>query len=81
MPHINLHHHYQVSKCGIKFILLADQLITPSRLTILKMNSGLFYLRKAAGYGIKKFEPRHDKTNILALPPAWIQTSLRICAV
>jgi hypothetical protein len=27
------------------------------------------------------FEPRHDKTNIVRLRPAWIQTSLRICAV
>jgi hypothetical protein len=23
-------------------------------------------------------EPRHDKTNIMGLRPAWIQTSLRI---
>jgi hypothetical protein len=27
------------------------------------------------------FEPCHDKTNIMGLRPAWIQTSLRICAV
>jgi hypothetical protein len=27
------------------------------------------------------FEPSHDKTNIVRLPPAWIQTSLRIRAV
>jgi hypothetical protein len=27
------------------------------------------------------FEPRHDKTNVMRLRPAWIQTSLRICAV
>jgi hypothetical protein len=27
------------------------------------------------------FEPLHDKTNIVRLRPAWIQTSLRICAV
>jgi hypothetical protein len=27
------------------------------------------------------FEPRHDKTNIVRLLPAWIQTSLRIRAV
>jgi hypothetical protein len=27
------------------------------------------------------FEPRHDKTNIMGLRPAWIQTSLRIRAV
>jgi hypothetical protein len=27
------------------------------------------------------FEPRHDKTNIMVLRPAWIQTSLRIRAV
>jgi hypothetical protein len=26
-------------------------------------------------------EPRHDKTNIMGLQPAWIQTSLRIRAV
>jgi hypothetical protein len=26
-------------------------------------------------------EPRHDKTNIVRLRPAWIQTSLRIRAV
>jgi hypothetical protein len=26
-------------------------------------------------------EPRHDKTNIMGLQPAWIQTSLRIHAV
>jgi hypothetical protein len=26
-------------------------------------------------------EPRHDKTNIVGLRPAWIQTSLRIRAV
>jgi hypothetical protein len=24
-----------------------------------------------------KYEPRHDKTNIVGLRPAWIQTSLR----
>jgi hypothetical protein len=28
-----------------------------------------------------KFEPRHDKTNIMGLRPVWIQTSLRIRAV
>jgi hypothetical protein len=27
------------------------------------------------------FEPRHDKTNIMGLRPAWIQTSLRIRTV
>jgi hypothetical protein len=27
------------------------------------------------------YEPRHDKTNIVGLRPAWIQTSLRIRAV
>jgi hypothetical protein len=27
------------------------------------------------------YEPRHDKTNIMRLRPAWIQTSLRIRAV
>jgi hypothetical protein len=27
------------------------------------------------------YEPCHDKTNIVRLRPAWIQTSLRICAV
>jgi hypothetical protein len=27
------------------------------------------------------YEPRHDKTNIMGLRPAWIQTSLRIRAV
>jgi hypothetical protein len=26
-------------------------------------------------------EPRHDKTNIVGLRPAWIQTSLHILAV
>jgi hypothetical protein len=26
-------------------------------------------------------EPRHDKTNVMRLQPAWIQTSLRIHAV
>jgi hypothetical protein len=30
---------------------------------------------------VKTFEPRHDKTNIMGLRPAWIQTSLRIRAV
>jgi hypothetical protein len=29
----------------------------------------------------KTYEPRHDKTNIVRLRPAWIQTSLRIRAV
>jgi hypothetical protein len=29
----------------------------------------------------KIYEPRHDKTNIMGLRPAWIQTSLRIHAV
>jgi hypothetical protein len=28
-----------------------------------------------------KYEPRHDKTNIVRMRPAWIQTSLRIRAV
>jgi hypothetical protein len=28
-----------------------------------------------------KYEPRHNKTNIVQLRPAWIQTSLRIRAV
>jgi hypothetical protein len=28
-----------------------------------------------------KIEPRHDKTNVMRLRPAWIQTSLRIRAV
>jgi hypothetical protein len=27
------------------------------------------------------YEPRHDKTNIVRLRPAWIQTSLRIRVV
>jgi hypothetical protein len=27
------------------------------------------------------FEQRHDKTNIMGLPPAWIQTNLRISTV
>jgi hypothetical protein len=30
---------------------------------------------------VSKNEPRHDKTNIVRLRPAWIQTSLRIRAV
>jgi hypothetical protein len=30
---------------------------------------------------LKQNEPRHDKTNIMCLRPAWIQTSLRIRAV
>jgi hypothetical protein len=30
---------------------------------------------------VKKYEPCHDKTNIMRLRPAWIQTSLRIRAV
>jgi hypothetical protein len=29
----------------------------------------------------KQYEPRHDKTNIVRLRPAWIKTSLRIRAV
>jgi hypothetical protein len=29
----------------------------------------------------KIYEPCHDKTNIVRLRPAWIQTSLRIRAV
>jgi calmodulin len=29
----------------------------------------------------KIYEPRHDKTNVMRLRPAWIQTSLRIRAV
>jgi hypothetical protein len=32
-------------------------------------------------YFISTFEPRHDKTNVMRLRPAWIQTSLRIRAV
>jgi hypothetical protein len=28
-----------------------------------------------------RYEQRHDKTNIMGLRPAWIQTSLRIRAV
>jgi hypothetical protein len=35
-----------------------------------------FYHRNLKGY-----EPHHDKTNIMRLQPAWIQTSLRIRAV
>jgi hypothetical protein len=31
--------------------------------------------------GIHKIEPCHNKTNIVRLRPAWIQTSLRIRAV
>jgi hypothetical protein len=27
------------------------------------------------------YEPLHDKTNIMGLRPAWIQTSLRIRAI
>jgi hypothetical protein len=30
---------------------------------------------------VNKNEPRHDKTNIVRLRPAWFQTSLRIRAV
>jgi hypothetical protein len=30
---------------------------------------------------LKSFEPRHDKTNIMGLRPAWIQTHLRIHAI
>jgi hypothetical protein len=30
---------------------------------------------------VKEFEPRHDKTNIMGLRPAWIETSLHIHAV
>jgi peptide subunit release factor 1 (eRF1) len=46
----------------------------------------LKYYTESAKYGLVYFsenvnEPRHDKTNIVRLPPAWIQTSLRICAV
>jgi hypothetical protein len=33
-----------------------------------------------ANQEVSKFEPRHDKTNIMGLRPAWIQTSLRIPA-
>jgi hypothetical protein len=31
--------------------------------------------------GKTTYEPRHDKTNIVGLRPAWMQTSLRIRAV
>jgi hypothetical protein len=30
---------------------------------------------------LKMFEPRQDKTNVMCLRPAWIQTSLRVCTV
>jgi hypothetical protein len=36
---------------------------------------------EVVSYFKKVFEPRHDKTNIMGLRPAWIQTSLRIRAV
>jgi hypothetical protein len=42
----------------------------------------------SCGYGVmffkfceSSFEPRHDKTNIVRLRQAWIQTSLCICKV
>jgi hypothetical protein len=41
----------------------------------IKCHYGLFYARRCL------FERRHDKTNIMGLRPAWIQTSLRIRAV
>jgi hypothetical protein len=31
--------------------------------------------------GIYQYELRLDKTNVMRLRPAWIQTSLRVCAV
>jgi hypothetical protein len=34
--------------------------------------------RKCLSFGPKTYEPRHDKTNIMGLRPAWIQTSLLI---
>jgi hypothetical protein len=39
------------------------------------------YISCSACYTQFIFEPRHDKTNIVRLRPAWIQTSLRIPAV
>jgi hypothetical protein len=44
----------------------------------------LFYgfLTTKLSYGHQKtYETRHDKTNMMGLRPAWIQTSLRIRAV
>jgi hypothetical protein len=35
----------------------------------------------SAKFNLFKFELRHDKTNVMGLRPAWIQTSLRIRAV
>jgi hypothetical protein len=32
-------------------------------------------------FSYELYEPHHDKTNIMGLRPAWIQTSLRIRAV
>jgi hypothetical protein len=41
----------------------------------------LMLTRNDTIYANKIIEPRHDKTNIMRLRPAWIHTSLRIRAV
>jgi hypothetical protein len=53
--------------------------------TIKSCNNGLFKEfnpEKMTEFSVriaqKLIEPRHDKTNIVRLRPAWIQTSLRI---
>jgi hypothetical protein len=43
-------------------------------------NKPLLNLSFSASHHLK-YEPRHDKTNVMRLQPAWIQTSQRIRAV
>jgi hypothetical protein len=50
-----------------------------------EMDTPFMLLVKAMAYVLAKlnstYEPRHDKTNIMGLRPAWLQTSLRIHTV
>jgi hypothetical protein len=50
---------------------------------ILKLKSFIntYNMYNSVSSVINKIEPRHDKTNIVRVRPAWIQTSLQIRAV
>jgi hypothetical protein len=49
-----------------------------------QINESMYFLKIYIFFNVNThgiYEPRHDKTNIMGLRPAWIQTSLRIRAV
>jgi hypothetical protein len=70
---------YVISVCWKSSIPNFKQIMASVNVIALWTEKSFFYLHILTR--LFKFEPRNDKTNIMRLRPAWIQTSLQICVV